>query len=140
MTRTQRLLVGSIVVAVASVALAVVRLATLDDGASTEPRAGERESPTASSGRPVRSADVLLIGGSPKPRRPRIRAREGDEVRLTVTSRETEDEVLVRGHDVSAPVAPGRPARLTFRAGREGFYDVILVASGATIADLDVMP
>ena len=64
----------------------------------------------------------------------------GDEVRLTVTSRETEDEVLVRGHDVSAPVAPGRPARLTFRAGREGFYDVILVASGATIADLDVMP
>lgn len=144
MTRVQRLLVGSIVVAVASVALAVVRLATLDDGASTEPEASDsraRDGGAASAaGQRVHSARVVLVGGAPKPRRARIRARVGDEVRLTVTSRGAEDEVFLRGYDISAPVAPGRPARLRFPAVREGFFDVILVASGATIADLDVAP
>jgi len=139
MNRVQRLLAGSIVVAVASIALAAVRLATLDDGASIETRAsGSRVRPGG--GRPVHSARVVLVGGLPQRRRPRIRARVGDDVALTVTSREVEDEVYVRGYDVSAEVAPGRPARLRFPTARKGFFEVILVVSGATIAGIDVAP
>ena len=143
MTRVQRLLVGSIVVAVASIALAVVRLATLDDGAGTETQASESRARSGDEdrggGRRVHSARVVL-GVGLRQSRPRIRARVGDEVRLTVTSRGAEDEVFVRGYDISADVAPGRPARLRFPARREGFFDVILVTSGVTIADLDVAP
>ncbi len=143
MTRVQRLLVGSIVVAVASITLAIVRLATLDDGASTEPRASDsraRAGAGQAGARQVRSARVVVVAGAPKPRKARIRARVGDEVRLTVTSRGAEDEVFVRGYDISKEVAPDRPALLRFPAVREGSFDVILVVSGATIADLDVAP
>lgn len=143
MTRVQRLLVGSIVVAVASIAIAIVRLATLDDGASTETQASDPRARSVekggAGGRRGHSARVVLAVGL-RQSRPRIRARVGDEVRILVTSRGAEDEVYVRGYDLSAEVAPNRPARLRFPARREGFFDVILVASGVTIADLDVAP
>lgn len=151
MTRVQRLLAASIVVAVASVAFAAVRLATSGGEASSAPQApsrapapasvetsaeGEPAAPIAT--RAVRSAKVNLKQGIPAPRPARIRARAGDEIRLTVTSSGAEDEVVVNGYGTRARVNPEQPARLRFVATLNGSFDVVLQTSGVKVADLDV--
>jgi hypothetical protein len=142
MTRVQRLLIASIVVAVGSVALAAVRLATAPDDASTAPQR-PRPAPQGAPApppvaRPVRAAEVKLRQGVPAPGPVRIKARVGDEIRLTVSSSGAEDDVVVDGYGARAHVTPASPARLSFVATRTGFYDAVLQTSGAKVADLEI--
>ncbi len=148
MTTVQRLLAASILVAVASIVFAAVRLATSSDKASTVPQAPIRASspavaegepaPEPAAARPVRAYSVKLRMGVPTPRAPRILARVGDEIRLTVTSLGAEDDVIVNGYGQRAHVTPEQPARLRFVTSLSGSFDVVLQTSGVKVADLEV--
>src|SRR5829696_7752807 len=105
MSRVQRLLMFSIIVAVAAIVIAAVRLATLGDDAGTAPErirpagddaavetvdAGTGESPVQPV-RPLRRVRIALVQGIPKGGPAEIRMRVGEELRLTVTSTGAED-------------------------------------------------
>jgi heme/copper-type cytochrome/quinol oxidase subunit 2 len=145
MTRVQRVLVISIVLATASLGLAAVRLATIGDETTTEAQAPTSPAPApaparpAAVVRPVRSYRLTLELGVPKPRPADIRARVGDEIRLTVSSRGAEDDVSIDGLGEREHVAPGAPARIRFVADRPGFFDAYLDESGAKVADIEVV-
>jgi hypothetical protein len=147
MTRVQRVLVISMVLAVGSLILAVVRLATIGGETTTEAQAPPPAAPAAAPAparpaavaRPVRSYRLTLELGVPKPGPANIRARVGDEVRLTVSSRGAEDFVTVDGVGLRERVAPGDPARIRFVADRPGFFDAFLESSGAKVADIEVV-
>lgn len=143
MTRVQRVLVISIVLATASLGLAAVRLATIGDETRTEAQAPTSPAPAparpAAVVRPVRSYRLTLELGVPKPGPADIRARVGDEIRLTVSSRGAEDDVSIDGLGEREHVAPGAPARIRFVADRPGFFDAYLDESGAKVADIEVV-
>jgi hypothetical protein len=62
---------------------------------------------------------------------------KGDRVVLVVTS-DVADEVHLHGYDLSRDVAPGKTARLPFRATIVGRFEVELEDRGVQIADLTV--
>jgi heme/copper-type cytochrome/quinol oxidase subunit 2 len=64
---------------------------------------------------------------------------QGEQVVLTVRADVT-DEVHLHGYDLSADVAPGQPARITFRAETAGVFEVELEELGIPIAELTVSP
>jgi len=53
----------------------------------------------------------------------RIEAKKGDFVRITVESDEP-DEIHLHGYDIEKAVAPGEPARFSFRADIEGDFEM----------------
>lgn len=53
----------------------------------------------------------------------RIEVRQGDPVRIVVTS-DAADEVHLHGYDIGREVAPGKPARFSFRADTEGVFEI----------------
>jgi hypothetical protein len=143
MTRVQRVLVISIVLALGSLILAVVRLATIGGETTTEAQAPSSAAPAAARpaavARPVRAYRMRLVLGVPKPGPANIRARVGDEIRLTISSRGAEDDVTVDGVGEREHIAPAAPARIRFVADRPGFYDAFLESSGAKVADIVVV-
>jgi hypothetical protein len=65
--------------------------------------------------------------------------KQGTEVMLKVTS-DVEDEVHVHGYDLSAEVAPGQPAHISFLADIAGEFEVELEERTVPIAELAVAP
>jgi hypothetical protein len=64
---------------------------------------------------------------------------QGDRVRLIVRA-DVADHVHVHGFDLFADVAPGRPARFTFRADLTGRFDIELEDRHVPLAELRVRP
>jgi cytoskeletal protein RodZ len=64
---------------------------------------------------------------------------QGKQVILTVRA-DVSDEVHLHGYDLSADVAPGQPARITFRADIAGVFEVELESLGVPLAELTVSP
>jgi hypothetical protein len=158
MTRVQRLLVFSIVVAAAAILVAGIRLATLDDSAGTAPEqvevagdddvAGSDGVETVDAGmdgepvdaaRPVRRVRIALVQGIPKGGPAKVRMRVGEELRLTVTSTGAEDTIIVNGFNLQENVSPDSPARFTVVPDRPGYFDVFMQTSGTKLADLDIV-
>jgi heme/copper-type cytochrome/quinol oxidase subunit 2 len=71
------------------------------------------------------------------PERPAI--RRGEQVILVVHADVT-DHVHVHGYDLMADVAPGRPARLRFRADVPGVFEVELEDAGRPLRELEIGP
>jgi nitrous oxide reductase len=63
---------------------------------------------------------------------------KGDQVRITVTSDDVEDEVHVHGYDLMQDVAPGEPAEIEFEASITGRFEIELEDRGTPIAELEV--
>jgi hypothetical protein len=59
---------------------------------------------------------------------------------LLVVRSDTADEVHVHGYDLEAAVAPGAPARISFRADIAGVFEVELHELDIEIAELTVSP
>ncbi|MGH2590711.1 MAG: hypothetical protein ACRDGW_07930 [Actinomycetota bacterium] len=68
-----------------------------------------------------------------------LEVQQGSRVVIEVSA-DVSDEVHVHGYDVSADVAPGRPARLVFRADAPGVYEVELEDVGLPLFELRVVP
>jgi hypothetical protein len=69
----------------------------------------------------------------------RFSVREGESVVVVVRS-DVEDEVHVHGYDLMAAVAPGRRARISFRATIPGSFEIELEDRHALLAELEVEP
>lgn len=65
--------------------------------------------------------------------------QEGDQIRLTVRA-DVADHVHIHGFDLFADVAPGQPARFTFRADLSGSFDIELEDRHVPLAELRVRP
>lgn len=87
---------------------------------------------------PVR-LNVRVVDGRPDGGIARAEASEGDSVVLVVRS-DVADHVHVHGYDLFSDVAPGRPARLQFRATLTGRFEIELEDLGREIAQLTVLP
>ena len=80
---------------------------------------------------------IQVRGGRPLGGIKRVRVDRGDSVVLVVGSDEA-DHVHVHGYDIFWDVAPGRPARLTFRARLAGRFEIELEDAQVQIGQLTV--
>lgn len=82
---------------------------------------------------------VRVLGGVPKGGIVRKSVKQGDRVVLVVTS-DVADHVHLHGYDIMRDVAPGKTARIRFRANVPGRFEVELEDRGVQIASLTVQP
>jgi hypothetical protein len=82
---------------------------------------------------------VRVVGGVPQGGIVRETVEQGDRVVLVVTS-DVSDHVHLHGYDLTRDVAPGRVARIRFRATVPGRFEVELEDRSLQIADLTVQP
>jgi hypothetical protein len=82
---------------------------------------------------------IRVVNGAPQGGIVRETVQQGDRVVLVVTS-DVSDHIHLHGYDIMRDVAPGRPARLPFRATVLGRFEVELEDRGVPIADLTVRP
>jgi carbamoylphosphate synthase small subunit len=82
---------------------------------------------------------IVVVDGAPKGGIVRERVEKNDRVVLVVRS-DVADHVHLHGYDVMRDVAPGKPARLPFKATIPGVFEVELEDRGLQIADITVQP
>ena len=82
---------------------------------------------------------ILVRGGRVVGGLRRARLEQGDRAVLVVRADVT-DHVHLHGYDIMRDVAPGRPARLRFRATIPGRFEVELEDRRLQIAQLEVRP
>ena len=82
---------------------------------------------------------IVVVNGAPKGGIVRETVDRGDRVVLVVRS-DVADHVHLHGYDIMRDVAPGKPARLPFKATIPGRFEVELEDSGVPIADITVQP
>jgi heme/copper-type cytochrome/quinol oxidase subunit 2 len=81
--------------------------------------------------------DVTVTDGDVEPPLRRVEVAVGEPVRLRVTA-DVADEVHIHGIDMSADVAPGEPAVVTFSMPVPGVYDIELEEAGRPLVQLEV--
>ena len=153
MSRAQRLGLIAAALAVAVIAFVLISPGGDDTAQSpTQQRSPRVEPPRA--GRPAgrsaeprtepaaesRGVQIQVRDGRPVGGVRSITVSKGDIVRLTVSSRDTEDEVHLHGYDVSKDVAPDRPAELALEAYLEGIFEIGLEGAHVELARLEVRP
>ena len=82
---------------------------------------------------------IVVVDGAPKGGIVREKVEKNDRVVLVVRS-DVADHVHLHGYDVMRDVAPGKPARLPFKATIPGVFEVELEDRGLQIADITVQP
>jgi hypothetical protein len=82
---------------------------------------------------------IRVVNGAPQGGIVRRSVDQGDRVVLLVRS-DIADHVHLHGYDIMRDVAPGRPARLRFRATIPGRFEVELEDRALQIADITVRP
>ena len=81
--------------------------------------------------------EVTVAGGEVRGDVGRVPVDAGDRVTLVVTS-DAADEIHVHGYDLTAAVAPDRPAELSFDATIPGVFEVELHEAGTVLLALQV--
>ncbi len=81
--------------------------------------------------------DVTVTAGRVSGDTGRVPVPLGETVTLTVTG-DAADEVHLHGYDLTAPLAAGRPATLTFVADVPGVFEAELHGSGTVLLTLQV--
>jgi hypothetical protein len=82
---------------------------------------------------------IVVVNGAPKGGIVRERVKKNDRVVLIVRS-DVSDHIHLHGYDIMRDVAPGKPARLPFKATIPGRFEVELEDRGVQIADISVTP
>jgi ABC-type glycerol-3-phosphate transport system substrate-binding protein len=80
---------------------------------------------------------IVVANGAPQGGIVREKVERDDRVVLVVRS-DVADHVHLHGYDIMRDVAPGRPARLPFKATIPGRFEVELEDRGVQIADITV--
>ncbi len=119
--------------AIAVVAIVLLRPDSGSEDADNPPTpSAEPDSAGKSSSEPTATAEAApqpppveltvrnfeVVGGAKA-----IEVEKGDTVRLLIRS-DAPDEIHVHGYELEKEVAPGRPARLNFKARLEGEYEI----------------
>ncbi len=119
--------------AAATTAVATTGASPTTTAAETEPPPPTTTAPPPEPGPQV--VDIDATSGEIE----RVTIDEGRRVVLNVTAG-VADHVHVHGYDLMGDVAPGRPAKISFRADVPGRFEVELEESGIHIAELQVRP
>jgi hypothetical protein len=82
---------------------------------------------------------IVVVDGAPRGGIVRETVEKGDRVVLVVRADVT-DHIHLHGYDIMRDVAPGKPARLPFKATIPGRFEVELEDRGVQIADITVTP
>ena len=109
--------------------------ATTTPSATTEPGTTTTE-PAATTSAPSGPVRFRITVGGPIERG---KVQLGREVVITATA-SVADEIHVHGYDLSADVAPGKPAEIEFDATIPGQFELELEDRGQLIAVLEVSP
>ena len=135
-------------IAVAAVLVAVVRDHGAEEPAArpsittvpanTRPSTVTETASTTTRARPrPRTLTITVRGGVVRGGFRRFNARRGERVAIVVRA-DVRDEVHVHGYDLKANMAPGRPARIVFRARLVGRFEIELEQRGLHVAELEV--
>ena len=134
-----------VIVAVVLAALVLLFALLRPSGDSPEP-ASEAQTTTANTvtapvpPTPTATRETIVVrGGKPVGGIQRFEAPKGTRVVVVVRS-DVADEIHLHGYDVKADAAPGRPARLAFKADLVGRFELELEEHGVQIAELTVEP
>jgi len=82
---------------------------------------------------------IVVVNGAPQGGIVREKVTKNDRVLLIVRS-DVADHIHLHGYDIVRDVAPGKPARLPFKATIPGRFEVELEDRGVQIADISVQP
>ena len=82
---------------------------------------------------------IVVVDGAPRGGIVREEVEKNDRVVLIVRS-DVVDHIHLHGYDIMRDVAPGKPARLPFKATIPGRFEVELEDRGVQIADITVTP
>lgn len=94
--------------------------------------------PSSSSAAPAgQRVEVQVAGGQVTGDTGRVPVPAGEQVTLVITA-DVPDEVHVHGYDLTAELAPGTPAELTFDATLPGVFEVELHDAGTVLLTLQV--
>jgi hypothetical protein len=147
-SRTQRLVFLGIAVVIAVVAVVAFAAGGGDDEkeAASTPTATATPAPDETETPADTPTETPTATPTPRPI-PTLRAgrertltfKKGDTVRFRAVHSEPE-EVHVHGYDIAANVAPGKPARFSFRADITGIFEIELEHSHTHIGRLRVNP
>jgi hypothetical protein len=155
MSKGGRLGLVAVAIVVAVVAFLIVKPGEDDDGGGTPAAQTTEQSPTAtapSAPEPppdaedqpqvaIELSDHAVVGGGQPVE---IEAAKGDQVRFVVDS-DQPDDIHVHGYDIERSVAPGKPAKFSFKADIEGIFEIESheaehAGKDAVIAKLVVQP
>lgn len=121
--------------------LALAGCAGTDAPAATSPAATAPSPPAESSpaaGTPAgQRIEVTVAGGQVSGDTGRVPVAPGEQVTLVVTS-DVADEIHVHGYELTAAIAPSRPAQLSFDATVPGVFEVELHEAGTVLLTLQV--
>ena len=104
-----------------------------------EPPEIEEPPPTTTTAGVGREIRIDVVNGQPSSGIVHKAIDRGDSIEVIVRS-DVADHIHVHGYDLTADVAPGRPARIAFEATIPGRFEVELEDRGVQIADLEVRP
>jgi hypothetical protein len=133
LSRGRRLGLIALAVVIAAVAFAVDRPGDDDDSRPSGATADEKRPPRPSYER------IRVSGGKPAGGLKDVTVKQGDTVRLAVTS-DTADEVHVHGYDLLKDVPAGGTVRFRFHADVEGVFEVELEGAHVQVGKLTVEP
>ena len=147
MSSRARLITLVLAAAAAAVAFAVLKPGDDEQQATTTTQATTTKTtattPPATTTTPSATAPagpvIRVKGGQPVGGVKDITVKQGDTIRLTVTSDEPQ-EVHMHGYDVAKEAAPGAPARFVVPATINGVFEVELEKTAVQIAKLTVEP
>jgi hypothetical protein len=109
---------------------------TTTEGTTTEETTTEQTTTTEPANQPqrvvIRVENAEPVGGVQE-----YDVEQGEEVVLVVHA-DVEDEVHLHGYDLTAEVAPNRPARIRFHAEDVGQFEIELEARAVPIGELVV--
>jgi len=136
-----------IIVLVAVVALLVAFVALRPNTGSPSPATTSAATSTVQATSPAATAapaepattTIVIRNGEPVGGLAKLSYKQGETVRLVVTSADTSSDVHVHGYDIDGALAPGKPARFDFVAKHSGRFEVELHPN-TQIAQLDVVP
>lgn len=111
-----------------------------DDGggsAATTTTPSTAATSSATTGAPAGSVVRITVAGGQAHGPQEVEVAAGDQVTIQITS-DVADEVHVHGYDLTAEVAAGGTAELTFTADLPGVYEVELEAAHLPLFELTV--
>ena len=111
--------------------------ATTEEATTEETTTEEAPTTTEAGPPPPHRVVVVVRNAQPVGGVKHIPIAQGEQVMLIVRS-DVEDEVHLHGYDLAAEVAPGQPARISFRADDVGEFEVELEERGVPIVELVV--
>jgi hypothetical protein len=88
---------------------------------------------------PVRRIRIVVEDGQPVGGVQRVSVARGERV-VVIVRADVADHVHVHGYDLMQDVAPGEPARISFRAALTGRFEIELEDRSLLLAELEVRP